>query len=375
MGRLTCRCLNVAVHYKGGAWAARAVEGARVVPSGHRLCGAALYEVELEQAGVTAEQPCLLLALTLGDWTVQTCSNCGCDVCVSHASKRRTFVCAGLLTTEGDISQVRGHPHYSTVFRISLDPDLEADGVMGRRRVTSMSFGRNDPAVKIAHTQVKEFLAAEEEEMEQRIRAHERRERDEFARLQQKTFTQRTLLFAAIAKARESETTGSESAPSPLSHPHSSHPHTITRSTSLPYPPETKRSVTITLSDARPPPNKAAQALLDGALFTLDGFDDEEEEVDGGKGGVAFPQSDDEESGTDDSSYRDLSSVQPVVASSAPLEVPMFRPSQHIATPSERETAPADMASSIKALALSVQNTGMFGDLPRPRVNSASQYK
>ena len=36
---------------------------------------------------------------------------------------------------------------------------------------------------------------------------------------------------------------------------------------------------------------------------------------------------------------------------------------------------PADMASSIKALALSVQNTGVFGDLPRPRVNSASRYK
>ena len=38
---------------------------------------------------------------------------------------------------------------------------------------------------------------------------------------------------------------------------------------------------------------------MDDALFSLDGFDEEEEEVDGGKGGMAFPQSDDEESSTD----------------------------------------------------------------------------
>lgn len=41
----------------------------------------------------------------------------------------------------------------------------------------------------------------------------------------------------------------------------------------------------------------------------------------------------------------------------------------------ERREPGGDMASSIKALALSVQNTGMFGDLPRPRVNSATRFK
>lgn len=123
-----------------------------------------------------------------------------------------------------------------------------------------------------------------------------------------------------------------------------------------------------------------------------------------------------------DSSYRDLSSVA-VIASSVPLSVPLFRNQpqeivRHAHTPMyiplqntleklyyqqklswytvhyilwynlrlslslcsavlqrEEEGEPADMASSIKALALSVQNTGVFGDLPRPRVNSASRYK
>ena len=96
---------------------------------------------------------------------------------------------------------------------------------------------------------------------------------------------------------------------------------------------------------------------MDDALFSLDGFEDEEEEVDGGKRGVAFPQSDDEESGTDgqssvtlhrvlhvtpspnsplshstDSSYRDMSSVQPVIASSVPLVMPAYKSSQEVAT-------------------------------------------
>lgn len=44
--------------------------------------------------------------------------------------------------------------------------------------------------------QVKQFLAREEEEMELRIRDFERTEKENFARLQRKTFTQKTLLFA-----------------------------------------------------------------------------------------------------------------------------------------------------------------------------------
>ena len=58
MARVTCRCLNVAVHYKDGpgSWSGRAVDGGKVLPRGcgHRLCGTVLYEVDLEQAGVTA---------------------------------------------------------------------------------------------------------------------------------------------------------------------------------------------------------------------------------------------------------------------------------------------------------------------------------
>ena len=44
--------------------------------------------------------------------------------------------------------------------------------------------------------QVRQFLAREEEELDQRVREFEKREKESFAKLQQKTFRQRTLLLA-----------------------------------------------------------------------------------------------------------------------------------------------------------------------------------
>ena len=52
MAKLTCRCLNVALHCKDERWAP--VAGERVVPTGHRLRQRTLHEVELAVAGVTA---------------------------------------------------------------------------------------------------------------------------------------------------------------------------------------------------------------------------------------------------------------------------------------------------------------------------------
>ena len=55
MAKLTCHCLNAAVHVKRSTWNERAVDGARLFPanSGHRIGNATLYEVDLDVAGVT----------------------------------------------------------------------------------------------------------------------------------------------------------------------------------------------------------------------------------------------------------------------------------------------------------------------------------
>lgn len=55
MGRLTCPCLNVSVHYKGASWDSRPVTARRLFPEGNkdRLSGETVCEVELDVAGVT----------------------------------------------------------------------------------------------------------------------------------------------------------------------------------------------------------------------------------------------------------------------------------------------------------------------------------
>lgn len=58
MGRLTCHCLNVSVHFKGGSWDCRPVLASQLFPEGakDRLReegGGSLYEVDLDVAGVT----------------------------------------------------------------------------------------------------------------------------------------------------------------------------------------------------------------------------------------------------------------------------------------------------------------------------------
>jgi len=201
------------------------------------------------------------------------------------------------------------------------------------------------------------------------------------------------LLFTAIARAREGVISDAMSdAPKIFSNPPtSSKPNrpspakssSSSNSSGLPSPEQQR--VTITLKDSRPfvakpGSSKQLHPPSDDAMFALEGFDDHEmyEETDSGNGGggVLFPQSDDEEISTDDSSYRDVSALNTAgLATSVPVTVPMFsRPKTtdggYDGGEPHGQFTPTDVASSIKALALSVQDTGMFGDLPRPRIRT-----
>ena len=61
MGRLTCYCLNVSVHYKDESWDSRPVLAAQLFPEGakDRLKEGegSLYEIDLDVAGVTLVRP------------------------------------------------------------------------------------------------------------------------------------------------------------------------------------------------------------------------------------------------------------------------------------------------------------------------------
>ena len=59
-----------------------------------------------------------------------------------------------------------------------------------------MSFGRDDPVMKLAHSQMKNFLNRELESMEERVRLYEAEQREAFSQLQQRAHDDRSLLFA-----------------------------------------------------------------------------------------------------------------------------------------------------------------------------------
>ena len=59
-----------------------------------------------------------------------------------------------------------------------------------------MSFGRDDPVMKLAHSQMKSYLNKEQEAMEERVKHYEAQQRGAFAQLQQRAHDDRSLLFA-----------------------------------------------------------------------------------------------------------------------------------------------------------------------------------
>ena len=100
MGRLTCRCLNVAVHYKGDSWNARPLDGGKVLPSAcsHRLCAATLYEIDLDLAGVTTVSR-VCACMCVGICTMYVCSMYVCSMYVCWYMYK--YVCVYVLKSQG----------------------------------------------------------------------------------------------------------------------------------------------------------------------------------------------------------------------------------------------------------------------------------
>jgi len=151
------------------------VAAVRLFPerSSDRLTGETVCEIELDVAGVTTVQKSLVVARTIGDWVVHTCTNCDTDVYILHVVKEesRVFVTKSLLSTSAAITMATHNEWYSPVFGIVLGQSSEEDEQpLQRKRVSSMTFGREDPVMKLVHAQMKSFLNHEQEVMEEKIR-------------------------------------------------------------------------------------------------------------------------------------------------------------------------------------------------------------
>ena len=75
--------------------------------------------------------------------------------------------------------------------------DIQDDNVLNTNLVLSLVLHTcNDFSHTHTTCQVRHYLMREEEELEQRVREFERREKEKFAQLQQKTLSQRAQLLA-----------------------------------------------------------------------------------------------------------------------------------------------------------------------------------
>ncbi|XP_064400658.1 uncharacterized protein LOC135346837 [Halichondria panicea] len=397
---LLCECLNVTVHCKDTAWKSRPVAANNLFPDNckERLVVGreTVYEVDLDVAGVFAEHRTLLVSHSNGDWVIHRCCNCNTDVYISHIIKEdKTFVTAHLMSEVAEIRAAKTHERYSTVFKVIVREGQEDPvDTFSRKRVSSMSFGREDPVMKTLHEQMKSYLNKEQQAMEERIRKVEEAEREKFSQLQKKTHSERTSLFSAISRARENVISDAiRDSMLITTHTYTEPAHTAPLTTmasrptrKAPSPTKPRQNVTITLRDPVPTstmqtPRVKSPDMDDPDMFSLDGFDEGDHILDDPDGvaiatggGVAFPQSDDEEISTDDSSFRDVSDLTAGgIAMSVPLSIPMYPPQRaHEASQQSQKFDPNHVGNSIKALALSVQDTSLFGELPRPRMKSSS---
>eukprot|EP00731_Ephydatia_muelleri_P007591 Em0003g1839a len=223
--------------------------------------------------------------------------------------------------------------------------------------------------------------------MEDRVRRYEDEQRSAFAELQGRAHKDRTLLFAAISHATEkTSSTANTSGGRPT-------PTAVTTSSSTSSAPQrsspTKKHVTLVAAPKHSSPvedvtmpesplEEEGEARADrnrndddtDDFFTLEGYKNEEERS--GPETSAFLQFSDEETSTDDSSYRDDSTLNNMhmIASSLPVNMlAARRRTQEDILNTGDQFDPQEVGASIKALALSVQDTGMFGDLPKPRID------
>ncbi|KAK2143853.1 hypothetical protein LSH36_807g00109 [Paralvinella palmiformis] len=245
--------------------------------------------------------------------------------------------------------------------------------------------------------QLNTFLVQEEASMEERISAYMESQRAAYAELQSKMKRHKNTMVNLVLASEQRQLmenfsdTMSDSPTSPLSPPSQTSDEETQQPFPLEHPPSAKTKKLPSLSERLQMgsrfhhPVQEAQVTstvsADGDFDFDTAFQDDSNE--------AFYTSDDETEDTDDSEcdWRGVPNKEErsIYSASVPISVPMWGRSnvgkkKSFAEDVEEDELPPDaasMAASIKALAQSVHGDGteMFGELPRPRVNTSDFSK
>lgn len=331
-GLRVCGCLNWSIHCQ------------EVQPCDLRHLAPAdpffkdgLVCAKLAPQGIAKKHSFLESVRTVGEWEVHSCQGCQRDV-YAQSSDRSLLLSANL---EGDakrIEAMRESADYSPCFHILLPP--LADNREGDAADVAPGVTEEETILARLHVQqlAAQFLQKELEAMEARLRLYQEQQAQALERLRLRTSRDQDAVWQILLR----KSGGKQQVPS---------------------------SGRVTSAKQRPaaPPvadiKRKSTSQHEGEVFHLDGFDEDE---------AAFPSSEEEHSEDGNSSSGSNSSAldEPVrhCAYSLPVDMPRWRPrddDHQFAVEHDR------IGADIEALARSVcDGTEMFGDLPRPRLNS-----
>ncbi|XP_022083715.1 uncharacterized protein LOC110975487 [Acanthaster planci] len=409
MGRLTCKCLNISIHTKA---APSPLDRTTLrLPAGERERGffkGQVAEIQLDLGGISEEQKCLIRRSSVGEWVVRTCTNCETDCYATHASKglNRVLVSLRLVSDADKQDALRRSPDFSQLFRIVLyEVSKTKSPTLGHPSTSSQDALKK--TVGDLQDQLTRYLTKERTSMEERIKEFAEDQQAAYTALQKKAYRDKNLMVGLMVDADEKSLEDSITEAmleTTLTPPHTPLSLSNTKNKvnlnapplSMSYPRSFHGGAPAPKDKPREAPVKAyggqqrsgvtprgvtktRQRSNDAdTMFDLDGFNDDCD---------PFFESDDESS-TDDNSLNEDHLGQVMAgrsrglqdqncATSMPISMPVWNKETRLSWEEGEDEDkvpmpdPDHMVASMKALSLSVQDgTEMFGDLPRPRLNT-----
>ncbi|XP_030844708.1 uncharacterized protein LOC100891962 [Strongylocentrotus purpuratus] len=415
MGKLTCECLNINIHTKGDD----------LQPLDPTLLGLSIdqlrepfferdiAEVQLDLGGVTEEQKYLVHKTTVGDWCIRTCVNCKTPSYATHATKglERVLVNTRLVSDERRQESIQSLDTFSSLYKVVLGDSGEKSN--SSSLVHPMTGNQEVIRKTVAQLQdhLNKYISREKLAMEERIRRYSEEQKAAFSNLQKRAYQDKNVMVGVILNAEERSLEDSlsdamlDNTLTPPTTPITRPGNVQTRfaasdklASSVPASRAPIRNFGPSMPiKSRPIPQQARRVQHSSVarsvpahsahrditrtssdadtMFDLEGFTQDEE---------PFFESD--ESSTDDNSLNDENLAPPMTrdrvlheyATSVPISMPMWKKEKHSFEEVAEEKVPMPepdrMVASMRALSFSVNDgTEMFGDLPRPRLNTVGE--
>ncbi|XP_014775899.1 uncharacterized protein LOC106873180 isoform X2 [Octopus bimaculoides] len=372
---VSCRCLNVQIRLKGDVLEEQYSDYPQEISSSKFEC---LPESALE-APISLSHSFFVQKKVVKEWTVYHCRNC--DITTHAVSDQQTgdnrkfFIGKNMERDPTALECLRRSTTFSPAFQIILNTTVPFSGSMPAPQY----FESLQNHLAALQTQMDNYLIEEESEMEERIRRYELQQKASFDKVQErakddkkKLITMLLSMMDVINAEEEAEIDKTENSCA-----------SGYQSSELPSTPSDIKNDFHSKSDSNSEKQMVSplgdfELEADG-MFYLSGEDQRDNQE-------PFYFSDDDDFALDSStevtepSYiRGKKRIDPdaIHSASVPVNVPRFNQEMFCSSASDKENCPSphdpqEIAASMKALAESLRKDEgfIFGDLPRPRLNT-----